>query len=242
MSTIAQNYTELTERIANAALAAGRAADSVTLLAVSKQKPLAAIEELYAAGQRDFGENRLPEGSDKVAQANFQQPDAPINWHFIGHVQSRKARDVVRDFGLLHSVDSLKLAETLNRKASVIGKVMPVLIECNVSGEDSKHGFKARNGACDIGDWDALRSQLNMIFTLPNLDVRGLMTMAPFHAEPEDTRPVFRDLRVLRDKLSDAYGRELPELSMGMTNDYEVAIQEGSTLVRVGRALFGERA
>ncbi len=239
--SIAKNYQDITERIGNAALAAGRAADSVKLLAVSKLKPLEDIQALYEVGQRDFGENRMPEGANKVAQANFQTSDAPISWHFIGHVQSRKARDVVANFDLLHSIDSLKLAETINRKAEAIDKVMPVLIECNVSGEESKHGFKARNGACDIGDWDALRSQLNFIFALPNLEVRGLMTMAPFHAAPEDTRPVFRDLRNLRDKLQDAYQLELPELSMGMTNDFEVAIQEGSTLVRVGRALFGER-
>lgn len=228
---IAANLADVHARIGAAAERSGRRPDDVLLVAVSKTHPIEDIVAAMAAGQRDFGENRLEELWTKVEQARSLHLDA-IRWHMIGNIQSRKTRDAVGPFVLIHSIDRAKIAARLSRDAEAAGNVMKVLVEVNVSGEASKHGFTP----------DELLAQAGELLALPGIDVAGLMTMAPFEAEPEATRPVFRALRSLRERLADAYpAGDWNELSMGMTNDFEVAIEEGATIVRIGSAIFGSR-
>ena len=228
---IADNLAEVSERMAAAARRSGRQPDDVLLVAVSKTHPIEDIAAAMAAGQRDFGENRLEELWAKVDQAQALQLDA-ICWHMIGTIQSRKTREAVGPFVLIHSVDRAKIAARLSRDAEDAGNVMKVLLEVNVSGETSKHGFTP----------DELLAQAGELLALPGIHIAGLMTMAPFEAAPEATRPVFRSLRALRDQLVAAYpAGDWHELSMGMTNDFEVAIEEGATIVRIGSAIFGSR-
>ncbi|MCB9116555.1 MAG: YggS family pyridoxal phosphate-dependent enzyme [Caldilinea sp.] len=228
---IAANLADVRTRIGAAAERSGRRPDDVLLVAVSKTHPIEDIVAAMAAGQRDFGENRLEELWTKVEQARSLHLDA-IRWHMIGNIQSRKTRDAVGPFVLIHSIDRAKIAARLSRDAEAAGNVMKVLVEVNVSGEASKHGFTP----------DELLAQAGELLALPGIDVAGLMTMAPFEAEPEATRPVFRALRSLRERLADAYpAGDWNELSMGMTNDFEVAIEEGATIVRIGSAIFGSR-
>jgi len=228
---IAANLADVRTRIGAAAERSGRRLDDVLLVAVSKTHPIEDIVAAMAAGQRDFGENRLEELWTKVEQARSLHLDA-IRWHMIGNIQSRKTRDAVGPFVLIHSIDRAKIAARLSRDAEAAGNVMKVLVEVNVSGEASKHGFTP----------DELLAQAGELLALPGIDVAGLMTMAPFEAEPEATRPVFRALRSLRERLADAYpAGDWNELSMGMTNDFEVAIEEGATIVRIGSAIFGSR-
>jgi pyridoxal phosphate enzyme (YggS family) len=192
--------------------------------------PVSRILEAYEAGQRLFGENRVQEGVEKVETLRGQAPD--VRWHLIGHLQSNKVKAAVEHFDVLESVDSLRLAEKLDERAALRDRRLPVLLEVNVAGEESKSGFSVA----------ALRQDWPGLFQLRHLDVCGLMTVAPLAADPEAVRPVFRALRELRDELRDTSGRtELRELSMGMSGDFEVAIEEGSTIVRVGRAIFGDR-
>lgn len=224
---IAERVAAVRARIAQAAARAGRNPASVTLVAVSKTAPAHRVYAAYLTGIRDFGENRVDEALAK-------QDELPSDsvWHMIGHIQSRKARDVVGRFALVHSLDSLGLAETLQRRAEVANARASVLLEVNVAGEESKYGFALADVAAAVGS----------VGRLDRLDVRGLMTMAPIVADPEAARLVFRALRELRDRLRAEYpALDLDELSMGMTDDFEVAIEEGATLVRVGRAIFGER-
>ncbi|MCC6458540.1 MAG: YggS family pyridoxal phosphate-dependent enzyme [Caldilineaceae bacterium] len=219
------------QRIAAAAQRVGRTASQITLVAVSKTQPFEAIETAYAAGQRDFGENRVEELWPKVEQAK-QQGLADIRWHLIGTIQSRKSANAIGPFALIHSVDRLKLANRLNCDAIAAGTVMEVLLEVNVSGEESKHGFTPQE----------LLAAVPECMAYSGVRVAGLMTMAPFVAEAEETRPVFRRLRELRERVTLEHpGVVWPELSMGMTNDFEVAVEEGATLVRVGSAIFGAR-
>jgi PLP dependent protein len=200
-------------------------------VAVSKTKPFAAIAAAYQAGQRDFGENRVEELWPKVAQAQAAGLHE-TRWHLIGTIQSRKTDQAVGPLALVHSVERVKIAERLSRDAQAAGCVMSVLLEVNVSGEASKHGFTP----------DELMQAAGHLLTLPGLQIQGLMTMAPLEAAPEATRPVFRGLRGLRDRLAMLYpGPYWRHLSMGMTNDFTVAIEEGATIVRVGSAIFGER-
>ncbi len=228
---IADNLAEVRKRMAAAARRSGRQPDDVLLVAVSKTHPIEDIAAAMAAGQRDFGENRLEELWAKVDQAQALQLDA-IRWHMIGTIQSRKTREAVGPFVLIHSVDRAKIAARLSRDAEDAGNVMKVLLEVNVSGETSKHGFTP----------DGLLAQAGELLALPGIHIAGLMTMAPFEAAPEATRPVFRSLRALRDRLVAAYpAGDWRELSMGMTNDFEVAIEEGATIVRIGSAIFGSR-
>lgn len=228
---IAANLADVRTRIGAAAERSGRRPDDVLLVAVSKTHPIEDIVAAMAAGQRDFGENRLEELWTKVEQARSLHLDA-IRWHMIGNIQSRKTRDAVGPFVLIHSIDRAKIAARLSRDAEAAGNVMKVLVEVNVSGEASKHGFTP----------DELLAQAGELLALPGIDVAGLMTMAPYEAEPEATRPVFRALRSLRERLADAYpAGDWNELSMGMTNDFEVAIEEGATIVRIGSAIFGSR-
>jgi hypothetical protein len=228
---IASQLATVQGRIQAAAQRVGRHSDEVTLVAVSKTKPISAIQAAYAAGQRDFGENRVEELWEKVNLAESLGL-TEIRWHLIGSIQSRKSDQAVGPFALVHSVDRVKIAERLSRDAQAAGSVLSVLLEVNVSGEESKHGFSP----------DELCAAATYLCGLPGIHIHGLMTMAPLVAKPEETRPVFRGLRELRDRLRLLQpGDFWQQLSMGMTNDFEVAIEEGATLVRIGSAIFGER-
>ena len=225
MTQIAQNLEEVKRRLSAAALRAGRDPAQVRLVAVSKTVPVELIRAAVAAGQRLFGENYLQEARGKVEALG-----EAVSWHFIGHLQSNKAKGAVELFELIHGVDRLKLARALNAAAASLGQVQEILLQINLAGETSKSGAGP----------EAAAALLREISLLPHLRVLGLMTMPPF-LEPEAVRPYFRALRELRDQLQDLSGRPLPELSMGMSGDYEVAIEEGATLVRVGTAIFGSR-
>lgn len=225
---LSNNIACVQTNIAQAAQRAGRLPQEITLVAVSKTKPLELVKIAHALGVTHFGENRVQDALPKIAA--FRPPT--IRWHMIGHLQSNKAGKVVDAFDCIHSLDSLHLAETLNRHAATLSKRLSVLLQVNVSGEASKEGM-------NLAETPGLARQ---IVALPYLDVQGLMTVAPLVDDAEEVRPVFRALRMLRDRLRE----ELPDstwhhLSMGMTDDYPVAIEEGATLVRVGRAIFGER-
>ena len=241
MSSLAERYAKVRDRIAAAARRAGRDPDSIRLVAVSKGRTLAEIYELHTLGHHDLGENRSEEGSDKINAA--RRDHKAMTWHMIGHIQRRKARDVAADFDWVHSLDGAPLAERLSRTANEAGKIIPVLLECNVSGEASKHGLAADRFDSDPAQWAELCVTVETILAQPNLKVSGLMTMAPIVPEPGLARPVFVKLRALRDKLATRFlGGSWAELSMGMTDDFEVAIGEGATMVRIGRAIFAPEA
>lgn len=225
MAAVASRYEAVRRQVADAADIAGRSPDEITIVAVTKTVGIEDIRFALAAGISDFGENRVQEFLGKYGLF----PDA--NWHFIGTLQTNKAKDVVGRACLIHSVDSLHLLDEIGKRALAAGVVQPVLLQVNVSGEGTKHGFEC----CDV------REALVEASHLPNVAVRGLMTMAPF-GRPEDARWVFRELRELRDSLREMplNGVELNELSMGMSNDFRVAVEEGSTMVRVGGAIFGK--
>ncbi len=243
---LSENMEAVRARIAAATTRSGRAPGAVTLVAVTKTFGPERVDAAYRLGVRDFGENKVQEARQKLADiAADQTLSAPlreraargpghgdVRWHMVGHLQSNKAKLAVSLFDVVQSVDSLELAELLNRLALNSGAILPVLLEVNVSHEASKSGF-------DVAElWSVFES----ILGLPALNVRGLMTIAPLADDPEKARPVFRATRELRDELESRYpGACLPELSMGMTDDFEVAIEEGATIVRVGRAIFGQR-
>lgn len=227
---IAANLADVHRRITAAAVRAGRDPNDVLLVAVSKTHPLAAIEAAAAAGQRHFGENRLEELWPKVHAAEAAGLD--VLWHLIGTIQSRKSKEAVGPWALLHSVDRLKIAQRLSRDAEAAGLVLPVLLEVNASGEASKHGFTPQE----------LLEQAPALAALAGIRLGGLMAMAPLVEDAEAARPVFRALRKLRDELATTCPQaEWRHLSMGMTNDFEVAIEEGATIIRVGSAIFGAR-
>lgn len=238
--TIADNLAIVRARIADACAVAGRGPADVTLIAVSKTHPAQSVVEAAEAGVQHFGENRVEEAESKIG-AVTRATTPPLTWHMIGHIQSRKAKDVVSLFDAVHSVDTLKLAERLSRLAMERGRVLDALLEINVSGEASKHGFAAAGWQHDAAVRDAMWADVGATLALPGLRVRGLMTMAPIVADIEQARPVFAGLRELRDALATGFGVALPDLSMGMTDDYPVAIEEGATFIRIGRAIFGER-
>ena len=243
MSALADNLRRVQDRIAAATLRAGRDPDGVMLVAVSKTQPVETILAAYELGVRHFGENRVEEAAQKIPAVRTRlPPDAGILWHMVGHVQSRKAETVVRLFEWVHSVDSLKLAERLSRFAEQQDKTLRVLLEFNVAGEAGKYGFSVQGERADRDS--KLIDALHQIGILPHLRVEGLMTMAPIVAEAEQARPIFRALCEWRDQLAVFSKREdyyRPHLSMGMTDDFEVALEEGATIVRIGRAIFGER-
>ena len=218
--TISENVHEIEQRIAQACERAGRSSDEVTLVAVTKTLAPEVIEAAYGVGLRHFGENRVQEAKPKIE--HLAGPCPEITWHMVGHLQSNTAKTAIGLFDIIHSVDSLRLAERLN---SASPDRLPVLVEVNVACEETKCGVMPQ----DVGE------MVRRIAGLPNLEVRGLMTVAPLVSDPEEVRPVFRQLREMRDALG------LEHLSMGMTDDYEVAIEEGATIVRIGRAIFGER-
>lgn len=225
MSQIAPNLEEVRRRMAAAAQRAGRNPEQVRLVAVSKTVSVELIREAVAAGQRLFGENYLQEARGKIEVLG-----EAADWHFIGHLQSNKARAAVNRFALIHGVDRLKLAEALDAAAASKGTIQKILLQVNLAGEASKSGTSP----------EAAPELLRQISGLAHLRLMGLMTMPPF-LEPEAVRPYFRALRELRDRLEELSGQPLPELSMGMSGDFEAAIEEGATLVRVGTAIFGSR-
>lgn len=230
--SIAENITRVQEQIRSAAHRAGRSADSIMLMAVSKTFPGEAIHAAYTAGLRIFGENRVQEFAEKSASVKNL---TNAHFHLIGHLQSNKANKAAELFQAIDSVDSLKLAEKLNAAAAALNKKLAVLLEVNVGGESAKSGL-----ASDSPEIDAV---LEAAPRLANLEIRGLMTVPPFTEDPEGARPYFRQLRELRDRLTakNFPAVDLCELSMGMSHDFAIAIEEGSTCVRVGTAIFGSR-
>jgi PLP dependent protein len=231
-SDVAARLAEVRGRIADAARGAGRPVESVTLIAVSKTFRAEHVREVLAAGATDFGENRVQEAEEKIPQVGAGG-DA-LRWHLIGHLQSNKVNKALDLFDLIHGVDSLDLAQAIGRRAEGRGTPASVLLQVNVAEKESQHGFP-------IGD---LRTGAEQLAGIPGLSLDGLMCIAPLVERPDDARPAFRALAQLHRELGDtvrAAGHPWRHLSMGMTNDYPVAIEEGATLVRVGRAIFGER-
>jgi pyridoxal phosphate enzyme (YggS family) len=233
-SALAERLQAIRERIGAAAARANRAPDGIQLVAVSKTVPVEVVLDAYALGLRVFGENRVQEAQEKITALAL--PD--LRWEFIGHLQTNKANRAVDLFARAQSVDSVRLAEALSARAAALGKTLPVLLEVNVAGEASKSGFAP----------EAVIDAARAIAALPALRPEGLMTIAPLVDDPEVVRPVFRALREMRDQVREAVplaadGSEgaWPELSMGMSDDFAVAIEEGATLIRLGRALFGAR-
>ena len=226
--SVCENYRVVEEKVENACKRAGRNREEVTLIAVSKTKPVSMIEELLPLGVRDFGENKVQE-----LTAKEEELPKDIHWHMIGHLQRNKVKYVVDKDCMIHSVDSLRLAQEISKEAVKHDLVMPVLVEVNVAGEESKFGVSVEEAP----------SLVEEISKLPGIHVNGLMTIAPYVEDPEENRSVFRNLR----KLSVDIGEKnfdnvtMNVLSMGMTGDYEVAIEEGATHVRVGTGIFGER-
>jgi len=227
MTSIAENLERVREQIAHTAAKVGRAPNEVELVAITKTHPAEKVREAIQAGQSLFGESRVQEARAKI-------PDLPsaIRWHFVGHLQKNKIRHALPLFEMIHSVDSLALAQEINRIAEEEGMHPRVLLEINVAGEGSKFGFAP----------DKLRGQMEALLALPRLSVLGLMTIPPLGEEPEASRKYFVQLRELRDRLQTEFRVDLGQLSMGMTQDYAVAVEEGATLVRVGTAIFGERS
>ncbi len=235
MSELEHNLRAVQQRITDAAARAHRDANAITLVAVTKTFPVETILAAHALGIRHFGENRVEEAASKIPIVNSQIVPSPITWHMIGHLQSRKVKATLPLFDFVHSVDSVALARRLNDHAQGLGKRLPILLEVNVSGEATKYGFAPTPRE---PFFDAARE----IASLPYLDAQGLMTIAPIVARPVEARPYFRALRELRDELRARFPeRAWQHLSMGMTDDFEVAIAEGATIVRIGRAIFGER-
>ncbi len=226
MSELQENLTRIRSRIDQACERSGRQPDSVRLMAVSKNQSPELVAQAASAGLTLFGENRIQEAKVKIPLCPSQ-----LEWHFIGHLQSNKSRDAVSLFHVVQGVDSLALAEELQKQAIKQARSLPILLEVNVAGESSKFGWNP----------DRLLAELLQLNALNRLEVHGLMTIAPYAVDPEQVRPIFRRLRELRDRCTDLLGAPLPVLSMGMSGDLEVAIEEGATLVRVGTALFGER-
>ena len=217
---IRANIDQVKGHITRACQRASRSPDEITIVAVTKMVDPSAIATAFELGIRHFGENRVQEAQAKVGQLSWLEPRP--TWHMVGHLQTNKARVAVTIFDIIHSIDSIGLAEALSRR---VQKTLPILLEVNVSGETSKGGFSVTE----------VEPALEVIARLPRLEIKGLMTIAPMVTDAEQVRPFFKKLRSLRDSLG------LEHLSMGMTDDFEVAIEEGATLVRIGRAIFGER-
>src|SRR6266849_11022955 len=226
MAKIQENLERVRERIAQAAAKAGRAVDEIELVAITKTHAAEKVREVYEAGQILFGESRVQEARVKIPEL----PSA-IRWHFVGHLQKNKIRQALPLFELIHSVDSLALAQDINRIAEEEGVHPRVLLEVNVAGEGSKFGFKPEN----------LCEKMETLLALGRLSILGVMTIPPLAPEAEASRKYFVQLRELRDRLQIEFHVDLTQLSMGMTNDFAIAVEEGATLVRVGTAIFGER-
>lgn len=230
---VTANLTDLRERMAQACARAGRPPGSVSLIAVSKRVDLGLVAAAVQAGQLDLGENRLPDAIDRQDQlAALLAEPAPVRWHFIGHLQRNKASKAAGRFHLIHGVHSTDLATRLDRRAAELNLVQPVLLQVNVTAEPQKDGLAA-------GELEAAAVQ---VAELPHLELHGLMCMARYGDPEPELRRTFARLRQLRDQAASAVGRPLPELSMGMSDDFEAAIAEGATLIRVGTSVFGHRA
>lgn len=223
---VAANLAAVKQRVNDAALRSGRSPDDVELMVVSKTWSAERVGEVVAAGHRTFGENRVQEAEEKIPLL----PDN-LHWHLIGHLQRNKVRKALPLFQTIHSIDSLKLARYTSNIAAELGKNPDVYLQVDLAGEESKNGYEP----------DKLRHELDELLELDHLSLVGLMCIPPVSARPEDARPWFVQLRELRDELETRSGAQLPGLSMGMSGDYEVAIEEGSTIVRVGSAVFGSR-
>jgi pyridoxal phosphate enzyme (YggS family) len=224
---LAANLETIRQRICVACERTGRNPDSITMLAVTKTQPPEVVRAAAALGLLLFGENKVQEAKAKI-------PLCPgkLRWHMIGHLQSNKCRDAVELFKMIQSVDSLSLAQEINKRAEQAARTMPILLEVNVAGEASKFGYRP----------EQLLAELKQLNALPRIEIHGLMTVPPWSAEAEKARPHFRRLRELKERAEAVLGAPLPHLSMGMSDDFEIAIEEGATMVRVGTALFGPRA
>ena len=227
MFSIAENLEHVREQIAQAAAKAARAANEIELVAITKTHPAEKVREAIEAGQTLFGESRVQE-----ARAKIPELPSSLRWHFVGHLQKNKIRHALPLFELFHSVDSLALAQEMNRIAGEEGLHPRVLLEVNVAGEGSKFGFKP----------ETLRAEMEALLAFSRLSILGLMTIPPLAEEAEASRKHFVQLRALRDRLQAEFHIDLAQLSMGMTQDFATAVEEGATLVRVGRAIFGERS
>jgi pyridoxal phosphate enzyme (YggS family) len=222
----AKNLNLIQQRIRAACERANRDVNSVMLLAVSKTHPAEAIQEAVNCGQLFFGESKIQEAKAKI-------PNCPgkARWHFIGHLQSNKVRDAVEFFEMIQSVDSLSLAREISKRCEQAAKTMPILLEVNVAGEASKFGYQP----------EQLLAELNEINALPKIEIHGLMAIPPYATNPEKARPYFQRLRELKSQCEEILGAPLPHLSMGMSGDFEIAVELGATIVRIGTALFGQR-
>lgn len=229
-NSIAEKASDVYKRMSRASMKADRNPEDVTLIAVTKTVDIERIIEAIDAGLRIFGESRVQEAQRKVTSNELQVMSNKIQWHLIGHLQKNKAKYAVQLFGLIHSLDSIELANELNRQAEKMGKIQDVLVEVKLADEEAKHGV-SKEGLVDF---------LKAACSFKNLNIRGLMTIPPFFDNPENARSYFRALSELRDRAS-AMGFNLPELSMGMSHDFEIAIEEGATMVRIGTAIFGGR-
>jgi hypothetical protein len=231
---IRSNYDSVIDRIDQAARSVSREPSNIRLVVVTKGQPIEKVQAVIAAGAMHLGENYVEDAIPKIKSIDQEY----LSWHMIGHVQSKKARLVCENFDWLHSLDSVKLAIRLNNFLEESVKKLPVLLEMNVSGEESKFGFPA----WIEGQWMDLVDQVSQLTRLPNIEICGLMTMAPFSDNPGDSRPYFKRLREIQQLLARKFPQvDWSELSMGMSSDFEVAIQEGATIVRVGEAILGKR-
>lgn len=224
--SIRENLERIEEKIRVKSELVGRDPQEITLVAVTKTVQADRIEEAIAAGVNIIGESRIQEAKEK-----YEKVEKRVIWHLVGHLQRNKAKDAVKIFDLIHSVDSAKLAKEIDKQARKVGKIQKILVEVNVSGEESKYGLSS----------EEVITFLKEVSGLPNIKVKGLMTMAPLYENPEDCRPYFRKLKELVEevKAENIKDAEMVYLSMGMSNDFEVAIEEGSNMVRIGRAIFG---
>lgn len=225
-----ENISSVFKRLSHAAMRAGRSPEDIKLIAVTKTVPVESIKDAINAGLRIFGENRVQEARDKISSLKIMTSDSKLEWHLVGHLQKNKAKYAVDLFDYIQSVDSIELAEIINKEAEKTGKIQKIMLQVKLADEPSKHGI-LKNNFLEI---------LHKISDMKCLNIQGLMTIPPFFNNPEMSRPYFKELRELKDKANNM-GFSLPELSMGMTNDFEVAVEEGATMVRIGTAIFGER-
>ncbi|MEK7331828.1 MAG: YggS family pyridoxal phosphate-dependent enzyme [Nitrospirota bacterium] len=225
-----ENISSIYKKMSHAAMRAGRNPEDIKLIAVTKTVSIERVKQAVDAGLRIFGESRVQEAQKKVMSNELRAMSESLSWHLIGHLQKNKAKAAVELFDLIHSVDSVELAEAINKYAEKLGKTQEILIQVKLSMETAKHGILKDN----------LISLLDGIKKMEHLEVKGLMTIPPYFDEPGMARPYFKETRRLRDE-AEMNGFKLPELSMGMTNDFEVAIEEGATMVRIGTAIFGDR-
>jgi pyridoxal phosphate enzyme (YggS family) len=226
--SIAENLSRIKERMAEAAIRSGHTPGSVRLVGVTKTVDLDRIKEAVSAGLQILGENYVQEARDKIRELKDR-----VSWHFVGRLQTNKAKYAVKLFDMIQTVDSIRLAQELNRRAQALGRTVPIIIQVNLASEVSKGGVEPSE----------CLSLIKQVSVLENLQVRGLMTMPPFFDQPERARPYFAQLREMSQQIAEAQvtGVEMNELSMGMSGDFEAAIEEGATLIRVGTAIFGER-